>query len=401
MKNTNLFTLLFCLFLLPVALSAQSYSEPPDLSNTAPGNSLTFSGPTMTVSGQMNTPGDGSEYFTLTVPTGCSITGVNYSITDPYALNITGYFQFGVNNQEQFTGATSGSFANATQFPTNPFPLNGPTTVQCQASTNISFQSDWAMTFLGTCAGGCVDPDVPSLVGPSGLLCPGAFDTLFISGSLNDATAWHIYSGTCGGIPVTTTVGNLFVYSPASTTTYFVRGEGGCVTPGTCAQFTVNVGDSVPPYLTCPPNTTDYLDPFCSYTLPDFSNMITNVDFCDPNPTVTQSPAVGTNLTPDQYQVSITSTDASGNSDVCIFVLTVLDTLSPLDTSVTRTGDSLSANLTGMNYQWVDCNNGFSPLAGDTAQLCATSLQQDGSYAVIITQGNCVDTSSCYTTRYK
>ena len=49
---------------------------------------------------------------------------------------------------------------------------------------------------------------------------------------------------------------------------------------------------------------------------------------------------------------------------------------------------------TGYDYQWVDCNDNYSPIAGETgATFVAT---QNGSYALIATNGNCADTSECF-----
>ena len=39
---------------------------------------------------------------------------------------------------------------------------------------------------------------------------------------------------------------NSFMVNPAVTTTYFVRGEGGCITPGACGQGTATVNPNVP-----------------------------------------------------------------------------------------------------------------------------------------------------------
>ncbi len=65
-----------------------------------------------------------------------------------------------------------------------------------------------------------------------------------------------------------------------------------------------------------------------------------------------------------------------------------------IDTSITATTLSLTSNAADSNYQWVDCNNGFAIIPGDTNQVFMPTV--NGSYAVIITQSNCVDTSSCY-----
>ena len=48
----------------------------------------------------------------------------------------------------------------------------------------------------------------------------------------------------------------------------------------------------------------------------------------------------------------------------------------------------------GVSYQWLDCNNGNASISGATGQsYTATS---NGNYAVRITNGSCVETSSCY-----
>src|SRR5690606_5327116 len=55
----------------------------------------------------------------------------------------------------------------------------------------------------------------------------------------------------------------------------------------------------------------------------------------------------------------------------------------------------LTANTTGASYQWVDCNNANSPIAGETNQ--SFTVTAVGSYAVEVTQNNCVKTSPCIT----
>lgn len=56
---------------------------------------------------------------------------------------------------------------------------------------------------------------------------------------------------------------------------------------------------------------------------------------------------------------------------------------------------TLTANATGASYQWVNCNTGYSIIAGATSQSYMASA--NGSYAVIVTQNGCTDTSVCQT----
>lgn len=66
-----------------------------------------------------------------------------------------------------------------------------------------------------------------------------------------------------------------------------------------------------------------------------------------------------------------------------------------LDLSVSQNGTTLSANATGVAYQWVDCDNAYTSIVGATNQTFVAT--QNGRYAVVITSGSCVDTSNCYT----
>lgn len=75
---------------------------------------------------------------------------------------------------------------------------------------------------------------------------------------------------------------------------------------------------------------------------------------------------------------------------------TVILTLSVIniDTSVTRNQATLTANAVNAGYQWINCNNGNMPIPGKTNMTFQPD--QNGNYAVIITQNGCSDTSSCY-----
>ncbi len=91
-----------------------------------------------------------------------------------------------------------------------------------------------------TCVAPCTDPDVPTATSAPGTICDGNSALLTISGDKNDATAWHIYTGSCGGTLLGTTAGSTFIVTPTPpSTTYFIRGEGGCVTSGSCGTITV------------------------------------------------------------------------------------------------------------------------------------------------------------------
>jgi hypothetical protein len=65
-----------------------------------------------------------------------------------------------------------------------------------------------------------------------------------------------------------------------------------------------------------------------------------------------------------------------------------------IDTSVSRSGSQLSANATSATYQWIDCDMGYATINGATNKTFHPV--KNGSYAVIVEQFNCSDTSACY-----
>lgn len=65
------------------------------------------------------------------------------------------------------------------------------------------------------------------------------------------------------------------------------------------------------------------------------------------------------------------------------------------DTSVTVNGPVLTAVQNGATYQWLDCNNAFTPVSGANGKNFTVFVP--GSYAVAVTRNGCTDTSSCYT----
>ena len=83
--------------------------------------------------------------------------------------------------------------------------------------------------------------------------------------------------------------------------------------------------------------------------------------------------------------------NAEGCDSIITLDLTITDTL---DNTVSLSGEVLTASASGMQYQWIDCNNQYLPVEGAVNQ--AFHATKDGSYAVIISQYGCTDTSDCY-----
>lgn len=76
-----------------------------------------------------------------------------------------------------------------------------------------------------------------------------------------------------------------------------------------------------------------------------------------------------------------------------IFTIHLIVHLVPIYTTVS--GSTLTVFTSGLFYQWVDCLDGYSPIAGETNQSFSPAV--DGSYAALIDDGSCVDTSNCFT----
>jgi hypothetical protein len=68
-------------------------------------------------------------------------------------------------------------------------------------------------------------------------------------------------------------------------------------------------------------------------------------------------------------------------------------TINSINSSITQNGVNLSANLVGVQYQWIDCDNLNNVLQNSNAQNFTATL--NGNYAVIVSDANCTDTSDC------
>ena len=89
--------------------------------------------------------------------------------------------------------------------------------------------------------------------------------------------------------------------------------------------------------------------------------------------------------------VEVFNSIGPNNCDSTVTInLTVLNTI---DTSTSVSGTTITTNQTGATFQWLDCNNGNSPIPGATSANYVAS--SNGNYAVAITVGSCSDTSSC------
>ena len=66
--------------------------------------------------------------------------------------------------------------------------------------------------------------------------------------------------------------------------------------------------------------------------------------------------------------------------------------------AATQNGPQLNANQTGVNYQWLDCDDNNAIVSGETNQSFTPAVT--GNYAVEVTMNGCVDTSDCFLVDY-
>ena len=79
-------------------------------------------------------------------------------------------------------------------------------------------------------------------------------------------------------------------------------------------------------------------------------------------------------------------------SNSCDSLVTLDLTIHLLDLTLLQGANSLTSNMSGADYQWIDCDSN-TIVTGETGQIFFPSTI--GNYAVIVTTVNCSDTSEC------
>ena len=89
-----------------------------------------------------------------------------------------------------------------------------------------------------------------------------------------------------------------------------------------------------------------------------------------------------------------TATDTLTNVAGCDSIVTLNLTINTVsDTTTTTSGVLITANNPSATYQWLDCDNSYALINGETSQTFIPTT--NGNFAVELTENGCVDTSAC------
>ncbi len=132
-----------------------------------------------------------------------------------------------------------------------------------------------------------------------------------------------------------------------------------------------------------------YRAPVRSFVVCSSDTSFENVRICKGESYTFPDGSTWDNISADGEYISYLSSQTGCDS----LVMTSIS-VSVIDTSVSIDGIILTANAANADYQWVNCDNNYEMISGATDQSFTAS--QNGSYAVIINENNCTDTSFCY-----
>lgn len=96
------------------------------------------------------------------------------------------------------------------------------------------------------------------------------------------------------------------------------------------------------------------------------------------------------------WTVTGTYTDTIPSATGCDSILTINLTIDTVDVGLVNIAGMLQSNQANATYQWLDCNNNYAAISGETFRTYLPP-NSPGSYAVQVSVNGCVDTSSCET----
>lgn len=239
--------------------------------------------------------------------------------------------------------------------------------------------------------------------GPGG---GGSGGVVWVNQSSLPASITVEYAGGSAGTTVSTTQtnctlnGSNFATDGAngSVVTGLVLGESICAIPITLVADTICSGDSIflqGAWQFASGIYTDYLSQGCCDSLVETDLTV----LAKKTGSIVDSICFGDSIVVNGTSYTSSVTDAQEvftNIGLygCDSIVNINLTVTVLDTSVVVASPTLISNTFIADYQWLTCPE-FTPIIGANSQ--SYTAIENGSYAVIITENGCTDTSDCFT----
>ena len=136
-------------------------------------------------------------------------------------------------------------------------------------------------------------------------------------------------------------------------------------------------------------------DVICAGDCVDFTDLTTNTPTSwvwnfspnQPGSSTDQNPSGICYTAPGTYQVTLIAANNDGDDTI-----TQSLTVTGVNTAVSLSGITITSAASNATYQWINCTSNL-PVAGATSASLTPAA--NGSYAVIVTQNGCSDTSAC------
>jgi hypothetical protein len=253
----------------------------------------------------------------------------------------------------------------------------------------------------------CVAPSPPANTTPlsNRIICSGNTTTLTASGS--GMISW--YSAPTGGNYLGS--GATFITPVLNATTSFYAQDSTCTASmnRTSVPVTIKPSSSNLITQTACGSFTHNSQIYSSSGI--YTQTLLNSTGCDSIITInlTIVPTIQTNLNQtacEHYNFNgVTYTTSGVYSKIeqslitgCDSIVTINLTIKNINTTISNNSGILQSNQAGAQYQWLTCNNtipsSYSAITGEVNQSFSTTFP--GNFAVVINDGTCVDTSSCY-----
>lgn len=301
-----------------------SFTDPGATANDACAGELTVS-----VSGtvNVNTPGSYVLTYTATDPAnnlGTATRTVTVVDTTPPVVTLVGDAVITVECHGTFSdpGATAADVCSG----------DLTAAIVGTGSVDADAPGEYVLTYTATDAAGNSASAIRTVkvrdtTAPVVALLGDAAMTVECHGTFNDpgATADDV----CAGQLTVTVSGTVDVNTPGSyTLTYAATDPAG---NAGSATRTVTVQDTTPPLVTCPAPSQVIAGVNCQVALPDLRATTVVSDSCSATTEtiISQQPEPGTALTLGTHTVTLTATDAAGNTATCTTTVTVVDETAP------------------------------------------------------------------------